>query len=148
VFIAKGIKIICQGGLGNDMSQVREGKTVVASDFMSTFGDILKPCSIDQGNGGCHHGKVDVIHDGMGIPCLAFAAPDVLFDLFEAGFDFPSCAIVLDDLLSSQMEVGRKECNPLCFTKNPLCKQHLSSFKKPREIYPIEKLSRNAMGKY
>jgi len=117
VFIANGIKIICQRGLGNDMSQVREGRTVVASGFMSTFGDILKLCSINQGNGGCHHGKVDVIHDGMGIPCLTFAAPDVLFDLFEAGFDFPSCAIVLDDLLSSQMEVSRKECNPLYFTK-------------------------------
>ncbi|MBW1704994.1 MAG: AMP-binding protein [Deltaproteobacteria bacterium] len=28
-----------------------------------------------------------------------------------------------------------------------VCKQHLSSFKKPKEIYPVEKLPRNAMGK-
>jgi len=85
VCTANGIKIICQGGLGNDMSQIRERETVVTSDFMPTFGDILKPCSIDPSDGGCHHGKVDVIHDGMGITGLAFAAPDVLFDLLETG---------------------------------------------------------------
>ncbi|HUT71672.1 MAG TPA: hypothetical protein VMW89_13445, partial [Desulfatiglandales bacterium] len=65
---------------------------------MPTFRDVFQACSIDPGNGGCHHGKVDVIDHGMGITGLAFAAPDVLFDLFETGFDFPPCAIVLDDL--------------------------------------------------
>ena len=116
---ANGIKIICQGGLGNDMSQIRERETVTASDFMPTFGDILKPCSIDPSDGGCHHGKVDVIHDGMGITGLAFATADVLFDLLETGFDFPPCAIVLDDVFSGQIEIGREEGNPLCFTKDP-----------------------------
>jgi hypothetical protein len=82
------------------MSQIRERETSAASDFVPTFGDILKPCSIDPSDGGCHHGKVDVIHDSMGITGLAFAAADVLFDLFEAGFDFPPCSIVLDDLFS------------------------------------------------
>ena len=106
MFIVKGIKIICEGGLGNDMPQVREGEAVAASDFMSTFGDLLKPCSIDPGNGGCHHGKVDVIHDGVGITGLTYAAPDVLFDLFETGFNFPPCTIVLNDLFSGQIEVG------------------------------------------
>lgn len=116
---ANGIKIICQGRLSNDMSQIRERETVAASDFVPSFGDILKPCSIDPGNGGCHHGKADVIHDSMGIAGLAFTAADVLFDLFKTGFDFPSCAIVLDDLFGSQIEIGREEGNPLCFTKNP-----------------------------
>jgi hypothetical protein len=29
-----------------------------------------------------------------------------LFDLFETGFNFPPCTIVLDDLFSGQIEVG------------------------------------------
>ena len=86
---------------------------------MSTFRDILNQCSIDPGNGGRHHGKVNVIYDGMGIAGLALTAADVLFNLLEAGFDFPSCTIVLDDLFGSQIEIGRKECNPLGFTKDP-----------------------------
>jgi len=61
VCTANGIKIICQGNLGNDMSQIRECKTVAASDFVPTFGDVFQPCSIDPGNGGCHRRKVDVI---------------------------------------------------------------------------------------
>ena len=116
---ANGIKIICQGDLGNDMSQIRECETVAASDFVPTFGDIDKPFSIDPGNGGCHHRKIDVIDHGMGITGLAFATANVLFDLFETGFDFPPCAIVLDYLFSGQIEVGREEGNPLCFTKDP-----------------------------
>ena len=74
---------------------------------MPTFRDILKPCPIDPGNGGRHHGKVQVIYDGMGIAGLALIAADVLFDLFETGFDFPPCAIVLDDLFGSQIDIGR-----------------------------------------
>ena len=101
------------------MSQIGERETVAASDFVPTFRDVFQACSIDPGNGGCHHAKVDVIHDGIGIAGLAFTAADVLFDLFVSGFDFPSCTILLDDLFSSQIQVGRKDGNPLCFTKNP-----------------------------
>ena len=35
---ANGIKIITQCGLSNDVSQIREGETVAASDFMPTVG--------------------------------------------------------------------------------------------------------------
>jgi len=119
VYRANGIKIMSQGSLGNDMSEIGECKAVAASDFVTTFGDVLKPCPIDPGNGGCHHGKVAVIHDSIGITGLALAAPDVLFDLFESGFDFPSCAPVLDDLFGSQIEIGRKKGDPLCLTKDP-----------------------------
>ena len=79
-----------QGSLGNDMSEIRERKAVASSDFVTTFGDVFKSCPIDPGNGGCHGGKVHVIHDRIGIAYLAFAAPDVLFDFFETGFNFPS----------------------------------------------------------
>ena len=116
---ANGIKIMCQGSLGSDMSEIREGKTVATSDFVTAFGDIFKSCPIDPGNGGCHHGKVHVIHDCIGIAGLAFAAPDVLFDLFETGFNFPPCAIVLDDLCGGQIEISREKGDPLCFTKDP-----------------------------
>ena len=117
--IANGSEIICQGGVGNNVPQIRECVIIATPDFMSPFRDILNPCPIDPGNGGGHQGKVQVIHDGMSISGLAFTAADVLFDLFEAGFDFPSCAIVFDDLFGSQIEIGRDECDPLCFTKDP-----------------------------
>ena len=100
---ANGIKILSQYGLGDDVSQIREGKTVAASDFMPTFGDVFQPCPIDPGNGSRHHGKVDVIDYSMGITGLAFAATNVLFELFETGFDFPPFTIVLDYLFSGQI---------------------------------------------
>ena len=116
---ANDIKIMCQSRLGNDMPEIRERKAVAASDFVTTFGNIFKACSIDPGNGCCHHGKVHVIHDSIGIAGLAFAAPDVLFDLFETGLNFPPCAIVLDDLRGGQIEVSSKKSNPLRFTIDP-----------------------------
>ena len=84
--MANGIKIICQCGLGNDTPQIWEGETVAAADFVPTFRDIFQLCAIDPGNGGSHHGKVHMIHDGMGIAGLAFAAADVLFDLDTSAF--------------------------------------------------------------
>ena len=105
--MANSIKIMCQGSLGNDMSEIREGKTVATSDFVTTFGDVFKSCPIDPGNGSCHSGKVHVIHDRIGIACLAFATSDVLFEFFETGFNFPPCTIVLDDLHRAQIEIGR-----------------------------------------
>ena len=77
VITANGIKILTQCGLGNDVSQIREGKTVSASDFMPTFGDIYQPCPIDPGNGSRHHREVDMVDHGMGITGLAFAAANV-----------------------------------------------------------------------
>ena len=47
-----------------------------------------------------------MIHDRMGITALTFAALYFMFVLIESGFDFPFCAIVLDDLFSSQIEIG------------------------------------------
>ncbi len=74
---------------------------------------------IDPGNGGCHHRKVHVVHDSIGIASLALAASNVLFDLFETRFNFPPCAIVLDDLHCGQIEIGREKGDPLSFTKDP-----------------------------
>ena len=119
VIPANGIKIFTKSGLGNDVSQIREGETVAASDFMPTFWGVFQPCSIDPGNGSRHHRKIDVIDHGMGITGLTFAAANVLFDLLETGFDFPPCTIVLDYLFNGQIQVGGKESNPLCFTKDP-----------------------------
>ena len=119
LFVANGIKIMCQCGLGNDMSQIREGETVAPSDFMPTLGDGFEPSPIDPCNGSCHHREVNVIVDGMGIARLGFATANVLLDFLETGFDFPPGAIVLDDLFNRQMQVSRKEGNPLCFTKDP-----------------------------
>ena len=116
---ANGIKIICECSLGNDIPEVRKRKAVAASDFVPAFRDIFKSCSINPGKGSCHDGEVHVIHDGIGIAGLAFAAADVLFDLFETGLNFPPCAIVLDDLCSGQIEVSREKSDPLSFTKDP-----------------------------
>ena len=60
-----------------------------------------------------------MIGDGMGIACLAFVTAKVLLDFLETGFDFPPSTIVLDDLFNRQIQVSRKEGNPLCFTKDP-----------------------------
>lgn len=100
VITAKGIKILAQCGLGNDVSQIREGETVAASDFMPTFGDVFQPCPIDPCNSSCHHREVNMVDHCMGVTGLAFAAANVLFDLFETGFDFPPCTIVLDGLFN------------------------------------------------
>ena len=80
---ANSIKILTQGGLGNDVSQIRECETVAPSDFMPTFGGVFQPCPIDPGNGSCHHGKVDVIDHCIGITGLALATTNLLFDLLE-----------------------------------------------------------------
>ena len=36
-----------------------------------------------------------------------------MLDLLEAGFYFLACAVVLDDLLNSEVEVGGKERDPI-----------------------------------
>jgi len=141
---ANGIKIMCQGSLGHDMSEIREGKTVATSDFVTAFGDIFKSCPIDP-NGGCHHGKVHVIHDCIGIAGLAFAAPGVLFDLFETGFNFPPCAIVLDDLRGGQIEISREKGDPLCFTKDLFCFKRNWSF--PLNLLRRRREEENEMAK-
>ena len=117
MFVANGIKTICQCGFCNDMSQIREGETVASSDFMPTFGDAFEPSPIDPCNGSCHHREVNVIGDGMGIARLGFATANVLLHFLETGFDVPRSAIALDDLFNRQIQVSRKEGNPLCFTK-------------------------------
>ena len=64
---------VCQGSVGNDMSEIRECKTVATSDFVTVFGDVFKSCPIGQGNGGRHGGKVHVVHGrrhyGFGLCC-------------------------------------------------------------------------------
>jgi len=51
VFVANGIEIICHGGLGNDVSQIREREAVAPSDFMTTFWGVFWMWSIDTDNG-------------------------------------------------------------------------------------------------
>ena len=85
---------------------------------MTAFGDIFKSCLVDPGNGGRHDEKVHMVHDRIGIAGLGFAAPDVLFNFFETGFNFPPCAIVLDDLRGGQVEISREKGDPLRFTKD------------------------------
>jgi len=119
VIAANGVKILTQGDLGDDVSQIREREAVAPSDFMPTFGDVFQPCPIYPGIGGCHHRKVDVIDYGMCIVGPAFAATNLLFDFLETGFYFPPRAIALDDLFNGQIQVSGKQDDPLCFTKNP-----------------------------
>ena len=115
---------MCQCSLGDEMSEIRERKTVATSDFVTAFGDIFKSCPINPGNGGRHGGKVHVVHDRIGFTGLAFAAPDVLFNFFETRFNFPPCAIVLDDLSGGQIEVGREKGSHLfCDTKDNISRR-------------------------
>jgi len=118
-FVVNGIKVITQCGLSDEMSQIRAGEAVTTFDLMPTFGDVFELCGIDPGNRGGHHGAVDVIDHNLCITGLAFAAANILFDFLETRLDFPSGAIVLDDLLNRQLQIRREKRNPLCFSKNP-----------------------------
>ena len=42
-----------------------------------------------------------------------------MFDFLEAGLDFPTGAVVLDDLFEGEVEVRRKQRDPLRFAINP-----------------------------
>ena len=42
-----------------------------------------------------------------------------MLDFFEAGLDFPTGAVVLDDLYDGEVKVRRKERDPLRFAINP-----------------------------
>ncbi len=98
--VANGMKIIAQCGLGNDVPQVGKGKTVATLDFVPSFGDVFEPCTIYPNDGCGHDGKIDVIDHSLCIAGLAFAASNVLLDLFETRFDFPSGPVLLDNLLN------------------------------------------------
>ena len=72
--------------------------TIVNS--VTTLWCFFKMIGIYPGNGCGHHAEVEMIGDGMWCSSLAFLAADFLFDFFEAGFDFPACAVVFDDLFN------------------------------------------------
>ena len=65
---------------------------------VTTLRFFFKFVGVYPGNGSGHHAEVEVIGNSMWRSCLAFYAADFLLDLFEAGFNFPSCAIILNDL--------------------------------------------------
>ena len=39
-----------------------------------------------------------MVSDGQAIAALTFLAADVLLERFEAGFNFPACTLILNDL--------------------------------------------------
>ena len=56
---------------------------------------------------------------GLSIAALTGSAADVLFELFKAGFNFPSRPIILDDLGYGKLQVSAEHCYPLCLTEHP-----------------------------
>src|SRR5450759_4136125 len=55
----------------------------------------------------------------LSITTLTCPATDVLFELFKAGFNFPTRAIILDDLCHGKLQVSGEHCYPLCLTEHP-----------------------------
>ena len=113
------IKIRLQGGLGDELSDIGEGKMPAAFDGMTALRGVREPVGIKPCDGGCHCAKIQMVHHGIGVAGLAFAAADFLFDLFETGLYFPPCAVVFNDLLDTERQVGGKQRDPLCFAVNP-----------------------------
>ena len=109
---AKGNKILMKSRLSDEFSHIRKGKMLTLVDSVTTLGREINVVGINPGNGCRHHTKIEMINDGMRIPVLALGTADVLFDFFETGFNFPSRAIELYDLLDGQIEVGAKERDP------------------------------------
>ena len=101
-----------KSGLSDEFSHIRKGEMFTMVDSVATLGSEINAVGINPGNGSSHHAKVEMIDDGMGFPVLTLGAADFLFDFFETGFNFPSSAIVLNDLLNGQIEIGGKESDP------------------------------------
>ncbi len=62
---------------------------------------------------------MQMVGDRKGVAGLTLGAADLLFDLLEAGFDFPTGAVVLDDLLYRERKVRGKQRHKLCSAKDP-----------------------------
>ena len=50
--------------------------------------------------------EIEVIQHSLRITCLRLCTPDLLFDLLETGFDFPTRPVVLDHLFNGEGEIG------------------------------------------
>lgn len=66
--------------------------------FVSTFRIGFQTISINPCQRCRHHTEVQVIGHRLRISALAFLATYVLLELFESGFDLPSCPVILDNL--------------------------------------------------
>src|SRR5450756_1207620 len=55
----------------------------------------------------------------LGIATLTGPATDVLFELFKAGFNFPSRPIILDNLCYRKLQVSSEHRYPLRLTEYP-----------------------------
>src|SRR5664279_5611190 len=60
-----------------------------------------------------------MVSHGLSIAALTGPAADVLFELFKAGFNFPACPIILDDLCDGKRQVSGKHGYPPGFTEHP-----------------------------
>jgi spectinomycin phosphotransferase len=76
---------------------------------VTTLWCFIKVVGVYPSYGGSHHAEVEMVGSGMVVSGLTFCAVDLLLDLLEAGFYFSVCAVVLDDLLNSEIEVSGKE---------------------------------------
>ena len=59
----------------------------------------LKSVGVNPGYRNCHHAKVQMVLDGIGMSGLRFGTTDVSFELFECSLDLPPGTIVFDYLL-------------------------------------------------
>ncbi|SEQ98338.1 hypothetical protein SAMN05421690_10055 [Nitrosomonas sp. Nm51] len=112
-FRAKANKIFIERDPSNQLSDIGKSEMRSIANSVTTLRCFFKVIGVYPGYGGSHHAEVEMIGNGMTVSGLAFSATDFLFDFLETSFYFPACAVVLDDLLDGEIQVGGKERNPL-----------------------------------
>ena len=70
------------------------------ADSVTSTRDEVEPVGEDPDEQDGKHAELEVVADGVGVAGLGVRAADLLFEFFEAGFNFPSCAVDLDDFLN------------------------------------------------
>ena len=60
-----------------------------------------------------------MVHDRIRVSGLCFSAANISFKFFESRFNLPSGAVVFNNFLNRQSQIGRKKGYPLGFAIDP-----------------------------
>ncbi len=113
------MKIFIQNGFRHKATHIGKGEVVAIFHGMASHGGFAKMHGVNPNQRCCHHAEMKVIYNGLRISALGFGTADLLFEFLETGFNLPTGAIVLNDLLDGKGKVGTEECDPSSFAVDP-----------------------------
>ena len=113
------LKILPGQGLGEGAAQIGEGVLGATCRGVASVRGLREAVAEDPGQGGGQQAEVEVVVDSFGRARLGLSAADVLFDLFEPGFDFPPSPIEFDDLSRGEGQIGGEEGDLVRAPKDP-----------------------------